>query len=59
MGVKKQLCGHGDPLLTEVVSGLEATLSSIHEEDGEGTRGVGERSFSKGAWYSNMTCSGS
>ena len=48
MGVKKQLRGHGDPLLTEVVAGLEETLSSIHEENGKGARGVGERTLSKG-----------
>ena len=69
MGVKKQLSGHGDPLLIaatkagaktkprghadpllmEVVSGLEATLATVQEEKAlRGTRGVGERTFSKG-----------
>ena len=46
MGVKKQLYGHGDPLLMEVVKGLKDTL---HEEKAAGgMRGVGERSASQG-----------
>lgn len=48
MGVKKQLYGHGDPLLMEVVKGLKDTL---HEHEGKaagGMRGVGERSASQG-----------
>ena len=49
MGVKKQLHGHGDPLLMEVFHGLEETLSSGHDEKTP-LRGVGERTFSKGAY---------
>eukprot|EP01083_Nonionella_stella_P014436 40549_1 len=49
MGVKKQLYGHGDPLLMEVVAGLEETNSIFQEEKPVGgIRGVGERTFSKG-----------
>lgn len=49
MGVKKQLHGHGDPLLMEVVKGLKDTLHEHqhHEETEESAvRGVGERTFS-------------
>lgn len=48
MGVKKQLHGHGDPLLMEVFHGLEETLSSVHDEKTP-LRG-GERTFSKGVY---------
>ncbi|KAL7552293.1 hypothetical protein ACHAWF_015525 [Thalassiosira exigua] len=48
MGVKKQIRGHRDPLLKEVVAGLEETLSSLHEEKAHGVRGAGERTFSRG-----------
>lgn len=50
MGVKKQLQGHGDPLLMEVVAGLEEMITSNHnEKQSGGVRGVGERTFSQGA----------
>ena len=61
MGIKKQLQGHGDPLLLEVVTRQEKTLASKHEhelyrdeapeldvKDEVGVRGVGERNFCTG-----------
>ena len=56
MAIQKQLKGHGDPLLLEVVAGLEKTLSSLRENTPElvdkaeshGVRGLGERTFSTG-----------
>ncbi|KAL7541442.1 hypothetical protein ACHAXR_010935 [Thalassiosira sp. AJA248-18] len=49
MGIKNPRV-HGDPLLMEVVAGLEDTLASIHIQEGKnlGSRGVGERTFCKG-----------
>ena len=49
MGVKKHVYGHGDPLLMEVIAGLEETISHVQKEKAVGdTIGVGERNFCKG-----------
>ena len=43
MAIKKQVRGHADPLLEEVVCGLEETLKEMKTT---APRGVGERTFS-------------
>ena len=43
MAIKKQARGHADPLLEEVVCGLEETLKEIKVD---APRGVGDRTFS-------------
>jgi hypothetical protein len=51
MGVTKQTKRHGDPLLLEVVKGLEKTLSCLQEEKEPrlvAVRGVGERHLQHG-----------